>query len=44
MEEARYDMALFQEFLGTDAGEDSLPDESTILRFRNLLEAPNLSL
>ncbi len=44
MEEALYDMALFREFSGLDAGEDNLPDESTILRFRHLLEAHNLSL
>ena len=44
MEEALYDMALFREFVGLDAGEDSLPDESTILRFRHLLEAHTLSL
>lgn len=29
MEEALYDMALFREFVGLDAGEDNLPDEST---------------
>jgi IS5 family transposase len=44
MEEALYDMALFREFVGLDAGEDNLPDESTILRFRHLLETHNLSL
>jgi len=44
MEEALYDMALFREFVGLDAGEDNMPDESTILRFRHLLEAHNLSL
>ena len=44
MEEALYDMALFREFVGLDAGEDNLPDESTILRFRHLLEAHHLSL
>ena len=44
MEEALYDMALFREFVGLDAGEDSLPDESTILRFRHLLESHSLSL
>lgn len=44
MEEALYDMALFREFVGLDAGEDNLPDESTILPFRHLLESNNLSL
>jgi hypothetical protein len=38
MQEALYDMALFREFAGL-AGEDNLPDESTILRFCHLLEA-----
>ena len=44
MEEALYDMALFREFVGLDTGDDNLPDESTILRFRHLLEAHNLGL
>lgn len=44
MEEALYDMPMFREFAGLDMGEDHLPDESTILRFRHLLEAHNLSL
>ena len=44
MEEALYDTPKFREFAGLDAGEDRLPDESTILRFRHLLEAHSLSL
>ncbi len=44
MEEAQYDTPMFLEFAGLDAAEDNLPDESTILRFRHLLEAHNLSL
>jgi IS5 family transposase len=44
MEEALYDTPMFRECVGLDAGEDNLPDESTILRFRHLLEANNLSL
>ena len=44
MEEALYDTPMFREFVGLDAGEDNLPDESTILRFRHLLETHNLSL
>jgi IS5 family transposase len=44
MEEALYDTPMFREFAGLDVGEDRLPDESTILRFRHLLEAHNLSL
>jgi IS5 family transposase len=42
MEEALHDIALFREFAGI--GWDSrLPDESTILRFRHLLERHKLS-
>jgi IS5 family transposase len=43
MEEALYDTPMFREFAGLDMGEDNLPDESTILRFRHMLEAHNLS-
>lgn len=43
MEEALYDTPMFREFAGLDIGEDHLPDESTILRFRHLLEAHDLS-
>ncbi len=38
MEEALYDIALFRKFVGLDPGEDYLPDESAVLRFRHLLE------
>ena len=44
MEEALYDTPMFREFAGLDVGEDHLPDESTILRFRHLLETHNLSI
>jgi IS5 family transposase len=44
MEEALYDTPLFRVFAGLDLGEDRLPDESTILRFRHLLEAHDLSI
>lgn len=44
MEEALYDTPMFREFAGLDVGEDHLPDESTILRFRHLLEAHDLGL
>ena len=44
MEEALYDTPMFREFAGLDMGEDQLPDESTILRFRHLLEAHDLSV
>ena len=44
MEEALYDTPMFRDFASLDMGEDHLPDESTILRFRHLLEAQNLSV
>ena len=44
MEEALYDMELFRQFAGLDTGIERLPDESTILRFRHLLEEHELSL
>ena len=43
MEEALHYMALFREFAQLDAGATRLPDESTILRFRHLLEANNMA-
>lgn len=44
MEEALYDTPMFREFAGLDLGQEHLPDESTILRFRHLLEANDLSV
>ena len=44
MEEALHDVPLYREFACLDAGATRLPDESTILRFRHLLEEHNLSL
>lgn len=38
-----HDAPLYCEFAQLDAGSSRLPDESTILRFRHLLEAHNLS-
>ncbi|WP_321854796.1 IS5 family transposase [Paraburkholderia tropica] len=43
MEEALYDMPLYREFAGLDEGMTRLPDESTILRFRHLLETHGLA-
>ncbi len=43
MEEALHDIPLYREFCGLDVGTGRLPDESTILRFRHLLEAHDLS-
>src|SRR6195952_220813 len=39
MEEALYDVPLYREFAGLDGGMTRLPDQTTILRFRHLLEA-----
>ena len=42
VEEAIYDRNSFQKFLGIDLMAESVPDETTILNFRHLLEAYNL--
>ena len=44
MEEALHDTPLYCQFAGLDAGITRLPDESTILRFRHLLEEHKLSI
>src|ERR1700722_10261408 len=38
MEEALHDVPLFREFAGLEGWNERLPDESTILRFRHVLE------
>ncbi len=43
MEEALHDVPLFREFAGLEGWSDRLPDESTILRFRHVLEQHNLA-
>lgn len=43
MEEALHDMALFREFAGLEAWDERLPDESTILRFRHVLDKHKLA-
>ena len=43
MEEALYDVPLYREFAGLNGGMTRLPDESTILRFRHLLETHGLA-
>ncbi len=43
MEEALHDMPLFRDFAGLGGWNDRLPDESTILRFRHLLEEHKLA-
>jgi transposase, IS5 family len=42
MEEALHDVPLFREFAALDNWNMRLPDESTILRFRHLLEKHEL--
>jgi transposase, IS5 family len=44
MEEALEDIPMYWQFAQLDPGLTRLPDETTILRFRHLLEANNLSL
>ena len=44
MEEALHDFSLYCEFAHLDPRAMHLPDESTILRFRHLLEENNLSI
>ncbi len=39
MEEALHDSPALRRFAGLDAGESRMPDETTILNFRHLLEA-----
>jgi IS5 family transposase len=43
MEEALHDTPLYREFAGLDSGISRIPDESTILRFRRLLEEHKLA-
>ncbi len=43
MEEALHDVPLYREFAGLDVGMTRLPDETTILRFRHLLETHRLA-
>jgi IS5 family transposase len=43
MEEALHDVAVYCDFAHLDPGATRLPDETTILRFRHLLEENNLS-
>jgi IS5 family transposase len=42
-EDAIYDSESMRRFVGVELGEDAVPDESTILRFRHLLEAHDLT-
>ena len=42
-EDALYDMESMRRFAGIELAEDTIPDETTILRFRHLLEAHQLT-
>lgn len=42
-EEALYDIHSMRAFVGLDLGQDAIPDETTILKFRHLLERHNLT-
>ena len=42
-EEALYDSISMRQFVGVDLGREPVPDETTILNFRHLLERHNLS-
>ena len=39
VEEALYDSALMREFVGIDLGREPVPDETTVCKFRHLLES-----
>ncbi|MEX8492426.1 transposase, partial [Sphaerotilus sp.] len=43
MEDALHDVPLFREFAGLAGWDDRLPDESTILRFRHVLDKHKLA-
>src|SRR3990167_2955241 len=43
MEDALYDMESIRRFVGVELGDDAVPDESTILKFRHLLEKHELT-
>ena len=44
MEEALHDVPLYREFAGLDNSRTRLPDESTLLRFRHMLEKHKLAV
>lgn len=41
-EEARYDSRAMRQFIGIDLGKEPVPDETTICKFRHLIERHNL--
>jgi hypothetical protein len=42
VEEALYDSAVMRQFVGVDLGREPAPDETTVCKFRHLLEAHHL--
>ena len=44
MGEALHDIPLLRQFAALDTFEDTIPDETTILKFRHLLEAKALAV
>jgi IS5 family transposase len=44
MEEALHDVPLYRDFGGLDGGMTRLPEESTIRRFRHLLETHGMAV
>src|ERR1700758_5765779 len=42
VEEALYDSAVMRQFAGIDLGREPVPDETTVCKFRHLLEEHNL--
>ena len=42
VEEALYDPQAMRRFVGIDLGREAVPDETTVCRFRRLLEAHDL--
>ena len=43
LDETLHDVALYRDFLGLDVGSTHIPDETTILRFRRLMERYNIN-
>jgi IS5 family transposase len=42
VEEALYDSVVMRQFVGIDLGQEPVPDETTVCKFRHLLEEHNL--
>jgi transposase, IS5 family len=42
VEEALYDSLAMRDFVGVDLGREPVPDETTVCRFRHLLETHDL--